>query len=222
MSRLLAAVYDFAMRRPETACLGAWRDALLADVAGDVLEVGAGTGANLPRYPGTVRSLVVAEPDHAMRAKLARRVADVAPPFPVEISAAALGALPFDDARFDVVVATLVLCTVADPVQALADVRRVLKPGGRFVFLEHVAADEGSARFASQRRVDPIWRRLAGGCRVVRRTEEAIRAAGFVVERCARESMRGAPSFVRPTIRGVARRDAGPSDVVTASASAPS
>ena len=193
------------MAATERAGLAAWRRALLADVAGDVLEVGAGTGANLPHYPATVRRLVAAEPDADMRARSAARAATTSTPFPVDVAPDALGALSFAAASFDVVVATLVLCSVADPAAALADARRVLRPGGRLVFLEHVAAADGTSRRAWQRRADPIWRHLAGGCRLTRDTERAITDAGFVIDACTRESMRKAFPLVRPTIRGVAR-----------------
>ncbi len=205
MSWLMASVYDRMLRRSEAACLASWRAELLAAVEGDVLEVGAGTGANLPCYGPRVDRLVLSEPDPHMRRRLkaaARRAGHAR----VEIADASLGTLSMAAASFDVVVSTLVLCSVPDQQAALADVYRVLRPGGRFVFLEHVAAEANPARLKWQRRVEPLWRRLAGNCHLTRRTEEALVAAGFTIERIQRESIRKAMPLVRPSIRGVARK----------------
>jgi ubiquinone/menaquinone biosynthesis C-methylase UbiE len=204
MSWVLAAIYERFMHATEAACLGAWRAELLAPLAGEVLEVGAGTGANLAHYPPSVTRLVLAEPDRHMRARLARKlgVADAAR---VELSDAAVERLPFAAARFDAVVSTLVLCSVADLAAALDEIRRVLKPGGKLIFIEHVAAAPDSGRWRWQRSVEPLWRRVMGNCHLTRRTEEAIGAAGFTVETARRESMRKAMPVVRPTVRGVAR-----------------
>jgi SAM-dependent methyltransferase len=204
VSRLFAALYDPFMRSAEQACLGAWRAELLACAAGEVLEIGAGTGANLPFYPEAVERLVAAEPDEAMRARLARH-AGATRAGRLEVHAAAVGALPFGDGSFDGVVSTLVLCSVPDVAKALAELRRVLRPGGRFFFLEHVAAEDRPSRLAWQRRIEPLWARLAGNCHLTRRTGDAIRQAGFVVERETRASMKKAMPFLRPSIRGVAR-----------------
>jgi ubiquinone/menaquinone biosynthesis C-methylase UbiE len=115
-------------------------------------------------------------------------------------------ALPFDDGAFDAVVSTLVLCSVPDVERALAEVRRVLRPGGKLLFLEHVAADDRPDRLAWQRRLEPLWMRISGNCHLTRRTGEAIRAAGFRVQRETRESMRKALPIVRPSVRGLAVR----------------
>ncbi|MCO5168149.1 MAG: class I SAM-dependent methyltransferase [Planctomycetes bacterium] len=203
MTRLFAALYDPFMRRTERH-LAAWRAELLSRVAGRVLEVGAGTGANLPFYPRGLERLVLAEPDPHMRARLAARVARERPEA-VVIDAPA-EALPVEDGSFDAVVSTLVLCSVADLPRALAEARRVLRPGGALVFLEHVAADDRPRRLRWQRRLEPLWRRVAGNCHLTRRTHEAIAAAGFTLEACERESLRRALPFVRPSVRGVARR----------------
>jgi ubiquinone/menaquinone biosynthesis C-methylase UbiE len=104
------------------------------------------------------------------------------------------------------VVSSLVLCSVQDPQAALAQIRRVLKPGGRLVFLEHVAADGKPNRLKWQRRIEPVWKHLMGNCHLTRRTEAAIEAAGFRIERIQRESMRKALPVCRPSIRGIARR----------------
>ena len=207
MSRLFAAIYDPFMRSAERACLAAWRAALLEGATGDVLEIGAGTGANLPYYPPAVAQLRLTEPDPEMLARLRRRV-EVAPVRQVDAQSAAVDALPFDDASFDTVVSTLVLCSVPDVTTALAEIRRVLRPGGRLLFLEHVAADDRPTRLAWQRRLEPLWMHVSGSCHLTRRTGESIRAAGFVVESETRESVRKALPIMRPSIRGVARRGA--------------
>jgi ubiquinone/menaquinone biosynthesis C-methylase UbiE len=207
MSWLMASLYDRVLRRSEAACLASWRAELLANVQGDVLEVGAGTGANLSHFGPRVTRLVLAEPDPHMRRRLreAMRRAGLAS---AEMSDAPLGALPMAAASFDVVVSTLVLCSVPDLQAALADALRVLRPGGRLVFLEHVAAEENPARLRWQRRLEPIWRRMAGDCHLTRRTEEALAAAGFSIEWIRRESIRKVFPLVRPSIRGVARAPA--------------
>ncbi len=207
MSWLFATIYDRFMRRTEEH-LAAWRAELLRDLQGRVLELGAGTGVNLVFYPAGLARLVLAEPDRHMRARLVAKVARERPgaEVGVEVVDAAAEALPFDDASFDVVVSTLVLCSVDDLGRALAEARRVLRAGGALVFLEHVAADDRPGRLAWQRRLEPAWRRLAGNCHLTRRTAEAIEAAGFDLQACTRESARKALPFVRPTARGVARR----------------
>jgi ubiquinone/menaquinone biosynthesis C-methylase UbiE len=203
MGWLFAALYDPYMRSTEAACLQAWRAALLATARGRVLEVGAGTGANLAHYPAGLERLVLAEPDAAMRARLAARIAERRQS--VEVEDATLEALPFADASFDTAVSTLVLCSVARLERAIAELRRVLAPGGRLLFIEHVVASAPGRR-AWQRRLDPLWRRLAGGCRLVRDTEAALVAGGFRLDAVTRESIRKALPFLRPSIRGVALR----------------
>ena len=110
------------------------------------------------------------------------------------------------DASFDAVVCTLVLCSVQDVQVALTEIFRVLRPGGRLLFVEHVAARQHSTRLAWQRRLEPIWKRVAGNCHLTRDTEQAIRAVGFQFERIERESMRKAMPLIRPCIRGAARK----------------
>ena len=205
MSRLFAAIYDRFTRPAEEACLQFWRAELLRDLSGAVLEVGAGTGMNVPYYPRDLTQLVLSEPNPHMRRQLERRTrlhgwerAD--------LLNETLEALAIADGAFDVVVGTLVLCSVPRLDRALSEIHRVLKPGGRFVFIEHVAADTKPGRLKWQRRIEPVWKRLADNCHLTRRTEDAIRAAGFTIEQVKHESMRKAVPFVRPTIRGVAIR----------------
>ena len=201
----VAAVYDRWMRVTEVACLGQWRRELLRDLEGEVLEVGAGTGAMLPYYPMTVTRLVLAEPDRYMRRRLEMKRGTSA--FKrLELSDASLDGLPMPDESFDAVVCMLVLCSVQDMHAALAEIFRVLRPGGRLLFVEHVAARQHSTRLAWQRRLEPLWKRVAGNCHLTRDTEAAIHRVGFQIERIERESMRKAMPFIRPCIRGAARK----------------
>lgn len=203
MGRLIAALYDRLTQTSEAACLRQWRAELLGDLVGHVLEVGAGTGLNLPHYPRTLSRLVLSEPDPHMRSKLAQR-ARTLQWHKGEVLDGSLEALPHPAATFDAVVGTLVLCSVPRLDYALEEVYRVLKPGGHFVFLEHVAADDRPRRLRWQRRIEPIWKRLGGNCHLTRRTGEAILTTGFEIVHIKRESMRKALPLVRPTIRGVA------------------
>jgi len=202
--RLFARVYDRVLAPLEEAGLQAGRAELLAGVSGTVVEIGAGTGANLTHYPATVERLVLTEPEPAMLAQLRARLDRV--PAGVDVTARRAGAasLPLGDGEADAVVATLVLCTVPAPGAVLAEARRVLRPGGRLVFLEHVAADDRPERLRRQRRIELVWPHVAGGCRLTRRTEASMVDAGFAIESITRESARKAPTFIRPMIRGTA------------------
>ncbi len=216
MSRLIAACYDRFTAGVEAAGLADWRRDLVADLEGEVLEIGAGTGHNLPWYPSTVRRLVLTEPDPYMRAKLEAKVeakADAAAgrtdgPAVIEVLDRSADDLGVADASVDAVVGTLVLCTVPDPVAALAEVRRVLRPGGRFVYLEHIAATDTPRTLRWQAHLEPLWRRVAGNCHLTRTTERAVVDAGFAVETEWRAAMPAAPAILRPTVRGIARRPA--------------
>ncbi len=202
MPRLMAALYDSVMRAAERRGLARWRAEVLAPLHGRVLEVGAGTGLNLPYYPRTVTELVLAEPDRYMRAHLSRRAAASA--IPVTISDAAASPLPFADASFDGVVMTLVLCTVPDVEGALGEARRVLAPDGNLAFVEHVGGDEGSRRLRWQRRLEPLWRPVAGNCHLTRSTIEAIRDARFTMRFLYRDDLPGLMRLGSPVVRGVA------------------
>jgi ubiquinone/menaquinone biosynthesis C-methylase UbiE len=153
------------------------RRRLLAGARGAVLEIGGGTGANLSHYRDVDR-VTIAEPDPFMRRKLDQKLTDAR--VSVEVSTAGAEALPFPDGSFDSVVSTLVLCTVQDQEAALDEVRRVLCPGGRLLFIEHVRAAGSAARW--QDRLEPLWRRLLGGCHPNRDTVAAIEEAGFEIE----------------------------------------
>ncbi len=200
---MFAGFYDRFMASAEAASLGAWRTELLRHASGVVVEIGAGTGVNIAHYPSDGAHVALCEPDAGMRRQLDVRVPDGAR---FSVHPATAGALPGDDASVDVVVSTLVLCTVPDPAAALREARRVLRPGGLLLFLEHVAAPAGSRDRRMQGLVDPLWRCVAGGCRLTRDTEASIRDAGFSIESLERAPMKPAPRFVRSTIRGLARR----------------
>lgn len=204
MAWLFPRIYDRLVAPTEKACFQRWRRDLLADLAGVVVEIGAGTGANLAHYPAAVRRLVLTEPEQAMLDRLAPALGRVGPGIDVELHRTSADRLPLADGAADAVVCTLVLCSVPDPAAVLAEVRRVLRPGGRFVFLEHVAADGRPDRLKWQERLDPLWPHLAGGCHLTRRSAEAIEAAGFTMGEVIRESARKAAPVVRPTVRGVA------------------
>jgi SAM-dependent methyltransferase len=197
--RVFAALYDVIGRRAERGAMGARRRELLREASGRTLEIGAGTGANLPHYP-ELPALILVEPDGAMRRRLAPRAA--AARFPVEVLDAPAERLPLADASVDVVVSTGVLCSVDDPPRALAEARRVLRPGGRLLFIEHVRAEGRAARW--QDRLTPVWRRLNAGCHPNRDTLAAIRAAGFTVATVRRLDDVAAPPWIRPLVAGVA------------------
>jgi ubiquinone/menaquinone biosynthesis C-methylase UbiE len=179
------------------------RRRLLTDLAGRVLEVGAGNGLNFPHYPATVTKVLAIEPEPYLR-RLALAAASQAP-VPIRVTDGTAEALPAPDATFDAVVASLVLCTVADPDQALAEVRRVLRPGGRLRFYEHVRAEDPRlARW--QDRLQRPWGWLVGGCHPNRDTVAAITAAGLQVVRLDRFDLKAMPPLARPHVLGVAER----------------
>lgn len=195
---VFAQLYDRGLASTEAAGLGARRQALLAQASGTVVEIGAGTGVNLAHYPAAVSELLLVEPEGPMVAKLRGRIGAG-----TRIIEAPAESIPLPDQSADVVVSTLVLCTVSDPAAALAELRRVLKPQGRLLFIEHVRSDDaGTARL--QDRVDPLWKRFGHGCRCNRPTLQTITAAGFTVTEVEHGTVPKAPKFVRPMIAGVA------------------
>jgi len=204
MGRVSAALYDLALRAPEEAGLRTKRRELLAGARGEVLEIGAGTGLNFALYPAAVQRVRALEPDPGM----ARRARDkaAAGSTPIEVLGGSAQALPFPDDSFDTVVGTLVLCTVPDPAGVLAEVARVLRPGGRYLFLEHVRdGDERVARW--QDRVTPLWRHLADGCHPNRATLETLAQSRLRVEEVRRGHFPKAAWIVRPLILGAARAE---------------
>jgi ubiquinone/menaquinone biosynthesis C-methylase UbiE len=206
---LFARFYDRMLAGTERAGLADMRRELLGSAAGRVLEIGAGTGHNLEHYPDAVTELVMAEPDPSMarilRERLEREGTAAGDPSVIEAPAEEI---PFDDGSFDVVVATLVLCTVEDPGRSLAEARRVLVEGGRFLYLEHVrSARPGLARW--QDWLERPWGWFAGGCHPNRATDQLLAGAGFWIDSLERAKLPKAPPLVRPLIRGVAIRPSG-------------
>ena len=176
---ILPWVLDHAMRRKS---LGQQREALLSDVGGEVLEIGFGSGLNLPFYPPGVKKLTAIEPSAGMIRRAAARVKDAGvevKTLPVDAS----GRLPLEDGSFDSAVSTWTLCSIPDVAAALREVHRVLRPGGRFFFLEHgLAPDAKVARW--QHRLTPLFRRVGGGCHLDRDIGAILRASPMSVQRC--------------------------------------
>ena len=199
--RIFASVYDRGLAAVEEAGLAERRRLLLAGARGRVLEIGGGTGANLAHYPSEVSEVVVTEPEEPMARRLEAKLGGAR--VPARVVRAPAERLPFGDGEFDVAVSTLVLCTVRDPARALAEVHRVLRSGGRLLFLEHVRApDPGLARW--QDRLHPLWVRVGHGCHCNRPTLDLIERSPLEIERVERGEMRKAAPFVRPLITGSA------------------
>ncbi len=198
---VFAAVYERMHHGAEAAGMRARRRALIGDATGYTLEIGAGTGLNLEHYGAAVERLVMTEPEPHMARRLRARLQRTGRSAEVIETAG----LPFASASFDTVVTTLVLCTIPDPAHALEQVHRVLRPGGRLLFLEHVrSVDPRIAR--RQEVMRPLHGFLGRGCRPDRATLETLMASPLVVERAVREQVPGVPSTVRELISGVARR----------------
>jgi ubiquinone/menaquinone biosynthesis C-methylase UbiE len=181
--RWYAAVYDPILSKGGRRKLEPLRAEVAGGASGRVLEVGCGTGANFPFYDwAKVESLEATEPDPHMLSRAYPKLADFddATRAKVTIRQAPAEALPFADAGFDCVVATLVYCTVKDLDQALKEALRVLKPGGTLRLLEHVASTGFEA--VVQRAIQPVYGWTAAGCDLNRHTEDAVRAAGFKLE----------------------------------------
>lgn len=182
-SGLFGRLYDPVMELPENLGLRRLREKALDGPRGRILELGIGTGRNLPLYPEGVTHLVGVDPDGAMLGRARGRARGA--PFAVDLIPAVAEELPFEDASFDAAVATLAFCTVQDPQKALSEARRVLKEGAGFRLLEHVKMDRKHVAWV-QEKATPIWKRLAGGCHLDRDTLAAVREAGFEVERVER------------------------------------
>ncbi len=188
-------------RDPETE----HRQALLAGLKGRVIELGAGNGLNFPHYPPEVTQVLAVEPEPTLRQAAIDAASNAR--VPIEVVAGTASALPSDDAAFDVGVASLVLCSVPDQVEALAELNRVIRPGGELRFYEHVVSHERrharTMRFADR----TFWPRISGGCHMSRDTQAAIESAGFEIEEVDRFLFSpGRPIPALPHIRGVARR----------------
>jgi ubiquinone/menaquinone biosynthesis C-methylase UbiE len=205
---IFARVYERFSRLMERE-VGVHRDELLAGLSGRVVEIGAGNGLNFSRYPGSVDEVVALEPEAYLRAR-AERAAQHAP-VRITVEDATASPLPLPPASFDAAVACLVLCTVPDPASALAELRRVLKPGAELRFMEHVRSDR-PRKARVQDRLDRwgVWPRLIGGCHCARDTLSAIEAAGFDVEAVRRLDVGPAWALTNPHLIGLARAPLGP------------
>ena len=179
------------------------RPGTLARAHGEVLEIGFGTGLNLPHYPSSVRKLVALDPLDARPGRVEGRIARA--PFPVErFALPAEGGLPFEDGRFDCVTMTWTLCSIAQPLPALQEMRRVLRPDGQLLFIEHgLSEDPGVARW--QRRLSPLHRRLSCGCNLDRPIDDLLRKGGFVLPEIKRFVLEQGPRIFTATYQGLAR-----------------
>jgi ubiquinone/menaquinone biosynthesis C-methylase UbiE len=200
--RVFARGYDFFFARAERSGLRELRRGALAEASGRTLEIGAGTGLNHDLYPDAVTELVLTEPFGPMAAQLRKKVEGLARP--VTVVEAPAERLPFPDDSFDTVALTLVLCTVEDPDAALREIARVLRPAGRFLFLEHVRSeDPGLARW--QDRLHGPWYVFGHGCNCNRDTGAAIERSPLEPERMERGEIPTMPPLVKPMLHGSAR-----------------
>jgi len=205
--RWFASVYDKMLASQEKAYLGALREEMLKDVSGDVLEIGAGTGANFQYYRDDAK-VVATEPDPYMMERAKKRAAEAGKN--IELKLAAAEELPFPDASFDFVIDTLVLCSVKDQAEVLSEIKRVLRPGGELRLYEHVRY-QNPVGALMQHAISPAWQWFGAGCHPNRDTGRALREAGFEV--LSTEVTKPAPPippmlFTRPHLRAIARRSA--------------
>jgi SAM-dependent methyltransferase len=205
-ARASAVLYEPFLWAGERAGARALRKELVSRARGVTVEIGSGTGLNLPHYPDHLGELVLTEPDRAMRSRLEKRLGRSGR-IGARIIEAPAARLPFPDRSVDTVVSTFVLCTVDDPELALREIVRVLRPDGQFLFLEHVRSR--SMRLAAwQDRLAEPWRRFARGCRCNRATAELIATCGLALDEVLVGSWRAMPPIVRPLVAGRAQRGA--------------
>jgi len=198
---VFSAIYDPLLWVAERAGMAQRRATLLSQARGQVLELGAGTGLNLPHYPDGLEELVLTEPSPPMVARLERRAKQSVTT--ISVMAADAERLPFEDDRFDTVVSTLVLCTVDKPRQAIEEIARVLRPGGRLLFLEHVRSD--TRRLARwQDRLHRPWHAFAAGCNANRATVDMLRDSALRVETVEHDRWSWMPALVHPLAIGTA------------------
>lgn len=202
-TRAFAGLYDPVLWMGERVGMRARRQELLKHARGRTVELGSGTGLNLPHYPEDLGELILTEPDAAMTARLDRKLRRSGRS--ARVLNASAERLPFDDGSIDTVVSTLVLCTVDSPDLALREIARVLRPDGQLLFIEHVRSE--SPRLAAwQDRLAGPWQRFAEGCRCNRATVELIKAGDLEIGELHEASWRGMPGIVKPLVAGRARR----------------
>ena len=183
--RLLPRLIDLAMRNKEVK---RYRGKLVPAAAGKVLEIGAGSGLNLPFYGPQVRRLHALDPSEALLRMASRKLPGAH--FRVDLLQGSAEEIPLADRSVDTVVTTWTLCSIPDVAKALREARRVLKPGGSLLFVEHGHAPDASVA-AWQRRIEPLWKPLAGGCHLTRRIDQLIRDAGFSIDELENEYLKG-------------------------------
>ena len=172
---VLPKLIDVACSQPPMTAL---RERYVAEAAGDVLEIGIGSGLNLPHYSDHVRSVTGIDPAAELTSKAQERAAALS--VPVEVLGLSGEDLPLDNHSVDSIVCTWTLCSIPNPYRAVAEMRRVLKPAGRLIFVEHGRSDE--AHIAKwQRRIEPLWKKIGGGCHLTRRADQLLADAGFKI-----------------------------------------
>ena len=201
-ARTFAAMYDPFLWAGERAGVRRLRSELLGQARGRTVEIGAGTGLNLPHYPGDLDELLLVEPDPTMRVRLERGVRHRGQR--TQIVDAPAEELPLADASVDTIVSTFVLCTVDAPDVALSEIARVLRPDGQLLFIEHVRSDSPMLARWQDRLARP-WRGFARGCRCNRATAELITSCGLALDEVREASWRAMPPIVKPLVGGRAR-----------------
>jgi len=175
----LARIYDTVLAPTERAGVRDQRRRMMEGVTGKVLEIAAGTGLNVPLYPPTADEVHAVEPDRHMLARLVGRAKESS--VPLHLYQGDAENLPFVDAAFDAAIIAFALCTIPDPIRALDEVHRVVRPGGVLRFLEHVRSQhDRTARW--QDRINPLWGRVAGGCRLNQPTVEILEATEWEID----------------------------------------
>jgi ubiquinone/menaquinone biosynthesis C-methylase UbiE len=205
--RAFAWYYPRVMKISERAGGAALRARVIEKATGRTLEIGAGNGYNLPHYTAAVTELIVTEPSPFMLHQLRSRLAVV----PMQVAGwrllqAEAEVLPFADASFDTVTGGYIHCTIPSPERAIAEITRVLKPGGRYLFIEHVRARDGSLLARIQDAIEPVHVYLAAGCHPNRRTEQVLRRSALDVEWVEETTLPAAIPSVRPVVLGAARK----------------
>lgn len=183
--QIFPRLLDLAMRHREFT---RYRERIVPQARGTVLEVGVGSGLNLPFYGSRVERLYALDPSEELLRMTGRKM-DAAP-FPVELVSQPAESLPLADQSIDTVVTTFTVCSIGEPLQALREMRRVLKPRGTLLFAEHGLAPELSVQ-RWQRRLNPLWHRISGGCNLDREMNELIRTAGFSITEITTEYAKG-------------------------------